>query len=67
MNEEEELKLYRVYRHYHYAEIYYVESNSEANAIEKLDNGLLSGDYDDPDDIFSEFDFYDVHEVKETK
>ena len=64
---DEELKLYRVYRHYHYAEIYYVEANDEEDAIESLDNGLMTGVFDDPDDIFTEFDFYDCHEVTQTK
>jgi hypothetical protein len=64
---DEELKLYRVYRHYHYAEIYYVEANDEEDAIEKLDAGLIHGDFDDPDDVFTEFDFYDCHEVEQKR
>jgi hypothetical protein len=60
----EESKEYKVYRHYHYAEIYYVKAQDEKEAISKLDEGFMTGEFDDPDDFFQEFDFYDVHEAQ---
>jgi len=64
---DEELKTYRVYRHYHYAEIYYVDAESEEQAISKLDYGFIHGEFDEPDDIFQEFDFYNVYEEPNLK
>jgi hypothetical protein len=58
-------KLFRVTKFYHYAEMYDVEAENEKQAIEKLDEGLLSGEFDDPDDIYQEFDFDEAYEVKE--
>ena len=54
-------KLYRVIKFYHYAEIYDVEANTEKEAQELVD----TGEYSEEDDIYKEFDFYEVYEVKE--
>lgn len=53
---------YAVIKHYHYAEIYYVEAVSERAAIEIVD----AFDFDqEPDDEFQEFDFYTVNKQRE--
>ena len=57
------MKTYTVYRHYTYAEMFFIDAENEQEAIEKLDDGLMDGTYDEPDDIFQEFDFYDSHET----
>lgn len=59
------MKEFIIHKHYTYAEIYYVEAENEKDAIDKLEEGMLDGSFGDPDDIFSEFDFYDVMEIKE--
>ena len=56
-------KLFRVLRFYHYAEMYDVEAETEKEAIEKLDEGFLDGEFDEPDDIYQEFDFYEAMEI----
>ena len=58
-------KLFKVTKFYHYAEMYDVEAETEKEAIEKLDEGLLDGEFGEPDDIYQEFDFYEAYEVKE--
>ena len=54
-------KLFIVTRFYHYAEMYDVEAESEAEAKELVE----TGEYDEPDDIYKEIDFYEVRELKE--
>lgn len=58
-------KLFIVTRFYHYAEMYDVEAETEKEAIEKLDEGFLAGEFDEPDDIYQEFDFYEAREIKQ--
>jgi hypothetical protein len=57
-------KLFVVTRFYHYAEMYDVEAETEKEAIEKLEEGFLSGEFGEPDDIYQEFDFYEAQEMK---
>lgn len=54
-------KIYRVTEFYHYAEMYDVEAESEEQAKELVE----TGEYDEPDDIYKEIDFYEVRELKE--
>jgi len=54
-------KLYRVTKFYHYAEMYDVEAETEEQAKELVD----TGEYSDEDDIYKEFDFYEVQEITE--
>ena len=58
-------KLFKVTKFYHYAEMYDVEAETEKEAIEKLDEGLLDGEFGEPDDIYQEFVFYEAYEVKQ--
>jgi hypothetical protein len=57
-------KQFIVTKFYHYAEMYDVEAETEKEAIEKLEEGLLSGEFGEPDDIYQEFDFYEAQEMK---
>jgi hypothetical protein len=43
--------------------MYDVEAETEKEAIEKLEEGFLSGEFDEPDDIYQEFDFYEAQEI----
>lgn len=53
--------LYRIYKHYHYTEMFDIEAENPEQAIE-----ILETDHDgDPDDIFKDFDFYNS-EIIET-
>lgn len=52
-------KLFRVIKYYHYAEIYDVEANTKEKAIDLVDAG------EEEDDIYQEFDFYEVIELKQ--
>lgn len=54
-------KLFRVTKFYHYAEMYDVEAESESEAKEIVE----IGEYDEPDGIYKEIDFYEVGELKE--
>jgi len=56
-------KLFIVTRFYHYAEMYDVEAETEKEAIKKLEEGFLSGEFGEPDDIYQEFDFYEAQEI----
>jgi hypothetical protein len=52
-------KTYQVLVNYHYAEIYYVEAESEKAAIDMIENDGL-----ECDEIYKDFDFYDTMEIK---
>ena len=54
-------KLFRVIKHYYYAEIYNVEADTQEEAIELVD----TGEYGENDDIYREFDFYEAMEMKQ--
>jgi hypothetical protein len=55
----EDKKRFQVVKHYHYAEIYYVDAIDQDDAIEQIEiEGL------ECDEIYKDFDFYDYMEVK---
>jgi hypothetical protein len=54
-------KLFRVTKFYHYAEMYDVEAETEKEAKDLVE----TGEYGEEDDIYKEFDFYEVQEITE--
>ena len=55
----EVVKGFIVFKHYHYSEIYYIEAENQEAAIEYLET-----ESPECDNIYQEFDFYDVVENK---
>jgi hypothetical protein len=53
------MKEYQIVKNYHYAEIYYINAESEKDAINILENDGI-----ECDEIYKDFDFYDIMEVK---
>lgn len=53
--------LYRIYKHYHYTEMFDIAAETVEQAIE-----ILEFDHDgDPDDLFKDFDFYNSEIIEE--
>lgn len=55
----EDKKTFQIIKNYHYAEIYYVDAESEEQALK-----ILEDEYTECDEIYKDFDFYDIMEVK---
>ncbi len=53
------MKTYQILANYHYAEIYYIDAESEKDAINILENDGI-----ECDEIYKDFDFYDTMEIK---
>ena len=53
------IKTYQILANYHYAEIYYIDAESEKDAINILENDGI-----ECDEIYKDFDFYDTMEIK---
>lgn len=52
-------KTFQIIKNYHYAEIYYIDAENEEQALK-----FLEEEYTECDEIYKDFDFYDIMEVK---
>jgi hypothetical protein len=59
INKKDNEKTFQIIKNYHYAEIYYVDAESEEAAMKYIE-------IENPecDEIYQDFDFYDIMEVK---